>query len=324
MIPCKNQKLYAKMFQRGKTLEVKKMRKLGILLVITLLLLGLMPGLATAVTYNNDVPSGLTLLAWAVGPNQSGKDTVISFLYTGGFHASNEIDAPFNSSWHSLDDARPILLAEQEGYRNYLGGTNGVFGTNIKFSDNVLAAMKVQNFNPAQVGGANIPPSSTTLNSDQIAWLQKMGYSVQSPGQSTTTSTQTQASASTQSVQSSEQQTQTSPPAPTSSSQTTASSSSESAQTSQKISQPTVKLSAGDTVKTPSGPVTPQMAATDKQLAAENPPSLNPANIPIKLPVKEETMPSQRNIWLWAAAGAVILALGAVAGRIIYVKHRAA
>ena len=69
---------------------------------------------------------------------------MINFIYSGGFKAPTGIDAPFDSSWHTLDDVRPILLADQEGYGNYFGGTNGAFGNNIMFSDNVLTAMKVQ------------------------------------------------------------------------------------------------------------------------------------------------------------------------------------
>ncbi|MDR3543422.1 MAG: hypothetical protein P4L69_21070, partial [Desulfosporosinus sp.] len=167
------------------------MKKLFVLLALVTLLVSLITGVATATTYNNEVPSGLTLLGWSVTPNDGGKDTMINFVYSGGFKAPTGIDAPFDSSWHTLDDVRPILLAEQEGYGNYLGGTNGAFGNNIKFSDNVLTAMKVQNFNPSQVGGANIPPSSTTLTSDQTTWFQKIGYSVQSTNQSASTPTHT-------------------------------------------------------------------------------------------------------------------------------------
>lgn len=288
-----------------------------ILLIISLVIFALIPSVAMATTYNNDVPSGLTLSAWTVGPNQGGKNTVISFLYTGGFRASNEIDAPFDSSWHSIDDVRPILLAEQEGYGNYLGGTNGTFGSNIKFSDDVLAAMKVQNFNPSQVGGANIPPSSTTLNSDQIAWLQKMGFPVQSqaPTTSTPTSTPTPTQMQSQSKPSSQS---------TSSEQSNSTQATPTLQSKANTSPATVQSNpaVGQTVKTPSGQMTQEMVAADQKLSVENPPSQNPTNIPVKEPAKMEVSSSKRQL-LWLAWGTVVLILAA-AGWIIYRKRRIA
>jgi len=276
----------------------------------------------------------LTLLAWSVGPNQGGKNTVISFLYSGGFRASNEIDAPFDSSWHSLDDVRPILLAEQEGYGNYLGGTNGAFGINIKFSDNVLTAMKVQDFNPSQVGGANVPPSSTTLTSDQTTWLQKIGYSVQPTNQSTSTPTPTtkptptSASPSQTQTQSQSQSQPKPKPSPqkatsTQTNTTTASTLTQQSKNNTSSTSAPSNSVVGQIAKTSSGPITSKMAAADQKMAAQNPPSLNPANIPIKVPVKKETS-TTRNIWIWIAAGVVILVLVAVAGRVLYVRHRKA
>jgi len=279
------------------------MKKLKALVISIALFMGLLPSVAMATTYNNDVPSGLTLQAWSVGPNQGGKKTVISFSYSGGFRASNEIDAPFDSSWHSLDDVRPILLAEQEGYGNYLGGTNGTFGSNIKFSSNVLAAMKVQNFNPSQVGGADISPSSTTLNSDQIAWLQKVGYSVPTAVQNAPASTPTTASESVPA------QTQSHPQP----SQPTATAQASSASSGVKSDQ------VGKTATTPSGPMTQDMVAADQKLAAENPPNLNPANIPIAQPNQTS---SKRNIWIEVAAGVAVLVIAVVVGRIVYIKRK--
>lgn len=294
-----------------------------ILLITLLVILALLPGTAMATSYNNAVPSGSTLLAWTVGPDQGGKKTVISFLYTGGFRASNEIDASFSSSWHSLDDVRPIILAEQEGYGNYLGGTNGVFGSNIKFSDNVLAAMKVQNFNPSQVDGANIPPSSTTLNSDQITWLQKMGYSVQTTSQTasaatpapTTAPTQTQSKPSTQNTSSKQTSNATSTPVQFSNTNTSTKTSSETVK-----SDPPV----GQTVKTPSGPITPEMVAADQKLVAQNPPSLNPTNIPVtsaNVPAKTESVISKYK-WDWIAGGVAIIILVSAVSRILYIRKR--
>lgn len=290
------------------------MKKFGMILALLCIMLTLLPGVALAMTYNNDTPSGVTLQGWSTTPDQGGKHTTINFLYTGGFQSAMGIQAPFDSSWHSLDDVRPILLAEQEGYGNYLGGSNGALGSNIKFSDNVLAAMKVQNFDPSQVGGANIPPSSTTLNSDQAAWLQKIGYSVSTasstPAPTPTTQNQSQPNPSPQKATATSTQTNTTTPIQQSKANT---------------STPTVQSDpvVGQTVKTPSGQMTQEMVSADHQLEVQNPPSMNPANIPTKLPLKEETK-AQKNIWLWIMAGVVIITLAAVVGRIIFVRHRAA
>ena len=42
------------------------MKKLFVLLALVTLLVSLIPGVATATTYNNEVPSGLTLLGWSI------------------------------------------------------------------------------------------------------------------------------------------------------------------------------------------------------------------------------------------------------------------
>lgn len=274
-----------------------------------------MPGAAIAATYNNDVPSGLTLLGWSTTPNDGGKSTMINFNYSGGFKAPTGIDVAFDSSWHSLDDVRPILLAQQKGYGNYLGGTNGSLGTNIKFSDNVLAAMKVQNFNPSQVGGANIPPSSTTLNSDQITWLKKVGYSVESIEQAVPVSTPTPTPESTSSpAPQTQTQVQTKP-----SSQNTQSISSTPAQQGKIDASPSVVQSnpaVGETIKTEAGPMTQEMVAANQELSKQNPPDLNPTNIPA--PVETEATSYQ---WTWIAGG-VILFILAAAGGMIQLKRR--
>lgn len=283
------------------------MKKICTLLALVTLFISLVPGIALA---GGGVPAGLTLQGWGVFPNGGGKDTTITFSYSGGFDTGLEISIPYDSSWHKLDDVRPILEAYKEGYGPNLGGSGGIVGTTISFAPNVLAAMKAQNFNPSQVGGADIPPSSTTLNSDQTAWLQKIGYSVPSTSQTTSASTPTTAPASTQA------QTQSQPKP---SQQSSATSTSQTNTSDPVQSDP----EAGKTVKTPADPITPETVAAAKKWVEENPPSLNPANIPTKLPIKEETK-AQKNIWIWVTAGVSILVLAAVAGRIIYVRHRVA
>jgi len=301
------------------------MKKLFVSLALVTLLVSMIPGVATATTYTNDVPTGLTLLGWSTTANDSGKDTMINFFYSGGFREPTPIEVPFDSSWHSLDDVRPILLAHQKGYDYDFGGTNGSFGSKIMFSDNVLAAMKIQDFNPSQVTGANIPPSATTLTSDQTVWLQKIGYSVQSTSQSVSTHTTTPTSVSATPSQT-KTQSQPQPTQKATSTQTNTTTASTPIQQSKKNTSSTTTPSSpavGQTVKTLSGPITSEMVAANQKMAAQNPPSLNPANIPIKVPVKKETS-TTRNVWIWIAAGVVILVLAAVSGRVLYVRHRKA
>lgn len=287
------------------------MRKIGALFVLVALFVNLLPGIALA---GGGVPAGLTLQAWGVFPNEGGKDTMINFLYSGGFSTALEIETPYDSSWHKLDDVRPILEAYKEGYGPNLGSTGGIMGTTISFAPNVLAAMKVQNFNPSQVGGADIPPSSTTLNSSQTAWLQKVGYSADSTSQPASTPDPTPTPPSVPQTQSQPQPSQ----------QTSSTNSTSVQQGKANTSTPTTDPAVGQTVKTPSGPMTQEMAAKAQQLAAENPPSLNPANIPINIPANAKKSTSLlKNIWVWVGAGTVILVLAAVVARIIYVKRQA-
>lgn len=301
-------------------------KKLEMFLIVTTLLVSLIPGVALA---GGGVPAGVTLQSWIVGTASTNVDTKksyagISFYYSGGYSTDIELDIPYNASWHKLDDVRPIIEAYKEGYATNLGGSGGIMGTTINFAPNVLAAMKVQNFNPSQVGGADISPSSTTLNSDQIAWLQKMGYSIESTSQSTPSPTTTTASTST-STSSSQGQAQ--PQANTSTQATqkaTSTPNSTVATTQQSATSPTSTPSTpavGQTVKTPSGAMTREMVAADQKLSEQNPSSLNPANIPTKVPVKTE-ITSFKSKWPWIAGSAVIIIFAAALGRKIYTIRR--
>lgn len=267
------------------------MKKIKTIVISIALLMGLLPSMAMATTYNNEVPSGLTLQYWSINPNQGGKQTSINFVYSGGFSVPMGIKAPFDSSWRTIDDVRPILLAEQEGYGNYLGGTNGTFGSNIKFSSNVLAAMKDQNFNPSQVGGADIPPSSPAA-SDQTS---SSSSTDQTQSQSSQPTATTQASTSTK----------------TGAAQGQASPASSAVQ-----SEPV-----GKTVQTASGPMTQQTVAENQKLVAENPPSTNPANIPKASSTQAN---SKRNLWIEVVAGVVVLVIAGIVGRVIYIKRKLA
>ncbi|KLU63114.1 hypothetical protein CEB3_c05340 [Peptococcaceae bacterium CEB3] len=309
---------------RGKSWGMSRVKKLGILLAIAVLVVSMMPGVAAATTYNNDVPSGLTLIAWTVNPNDGGKSTMINFVYSGGFSAPTGIKASFEPSWHTIDDVRPIILAEQEGYGNYLGGTNGSFGTNIKFAPNVLAAMKVQNFNPAQVGGANIPPSSTSLSSSQTAWLKRVGYSIPAASQPTSkpVTASKPATTSTPTAQTPSQPKPVKQQTTSTQSSTTAQAPAQSNSSKQSTS---VTTNPGKTIKTPSGSMTPEMVAADQKAVAKNPPNLNPTNIPIKIPAKpvKKAGGLLSNRWVWIGIGVVIVALAAAVGRIAYLRRRA-
>jgi hypothetical protein len=295
------------------------MKKLLAFLTLITILVCLIPGVAMA---SGGVPAGLTLQNWVVGPNQGGKNTTVEFYYSGGFSTGLEVDIPFDSSWKKIDPIEPIIEAYKEGYGPNLGSSGGILGTTINFAPNVLAAMKVQNFNPSQVGGANIPPSSTTLTSDQITWLQKIGYSVQSTNQPAPTPASTPTPAPEPATQT-QPQPQSQPTQKATSTQTNTPTVSTPTQQSKVNTLPTVQSdpAVDKTVKTPSGPMTPQMVASDKQLTAENPPSINPTNIPTNVPIKKETS-TTRNLWIWIAVVAIILVLGAVTGRVFYVRQR--
>ena len=258
------------------------------ILLISSLLVGLNLLSPNVTLASGGVPTGVTLQGWVVGKTATNVTTQksfsgISFVYSGGFSTDIALNVPVDPSWHKLDDVRPILEAFKEGYGSNLGGTGGIVGTTINFAPNVLAAMKVQNFNPSEVGGANIPPSSTILNSDQITWLKQPGIGYASD-LANVTQKQTQSQPQPQPQPQLQPQTQTQTQQTSSTNQTSSISSttvqSKSTTRAQVKSVPPV----GEEVKTPSGQITQQMVANDQQLSNQNPPSLNPASIPTKTP----------------------------------------
>jgi hypothetical protein len=310
------------------------------LLLISSLLVGLNLLSPNVTLASGGVPAGVTLQGWVVGTTATNVTTQksfsgISFVYSGGFSTDIALNVPVDPSWHKLDDIRPILEAFKEGYGSNLGGTGGIVGTTINFAPNVLAAMKVQNFNPAQVGGANIPPSSTILNTDQTNWLKQPGIGYASDlanitsATQLTTATQTQVVTPTPSV--SQKQTQSQPQVqPQTQTQQTSSTNQTSSTTSTPVqSKSTTQAQVesnppvGEEVKTPSGQITQQMVVADQQLSKQNPPSLNPASIPSKIPTAPINKKKFNLLgkWTWiAAAGALIIL--AVAARIVYIKKR--
>jgi hypothetical protein len=297
------------------------MKKLTTIVIICSILL--LPGVASATAYNNSIPSGSTLLYWSVV--KSGDHTSATFVFSGNLNVNLPISVPFDSSWHVVDDTRPIILAHQKGDDNYLGGTNGVFGSNIKFADNVLAAMKVQNFNPSTVGGADIPPASTSLTGAEKTWLSQPGVGYASDLTSIQSSTsqpqsQTQVQPQPAQVQSSNKQSvsstgSSSAPAPAQQTQT-------------QVKSNPVKSSpaVGQTVKSPSGSMTQDMVSADKKLAAQNPPIFIPSDIPVpKKAVKKPATLTAKLLEKWpllAGVGVAVLILLAAVMRILYLRKK--
>jgi len=286
-------------------------KKIKAIVTLVALLIALSPSMAMA---GGLVPAGVTLQGWSTTANNGGKSSTINLKYTNGFSDSIPLDAPFNSSWYPLNDVRPILQAHKEGWGPDLGGEGGNLGTTINFAPNVLAAMKAQNFNPAQVGGANIPPESTILNEEQTAWLKQLGYTVptNTPAPSTPTPV----------IKNDSPPEQPNPqPAPK-----------QEIQPSQPVTQPstippkeTVTVPkadpadpVGQTVETPATPMTQEMIAESRKLAAENPPTINKPKLPVAEQTTEPEQPvSNQNIWIGVASIVAVLTIG-----VIYMKRK--
>ncbi|MCO5386986.1 MAG: hypothetical protein NHB14_15770 [Desulfosporosinus sp.] len=171
--------------------------------------------------------------------------------------------------------------------------------------------MKAQNFNPVQVGGANIPPESTTLNDDQIAWLQRGGYPI--PTQTTAPSTPTPVIKNDSPQQPAKPQ-----PAPKQETQPVATK----PVTTALVTDSAPKADPADpveqTVKTPATPMTQEMIVESQKLAAENPPTLNEPKVPVIEQTAEPEEPvSNRKIWIGVASIVAVLAIG-----IIYTKRK--
>lgn len=79
-------------------------------------------------------------------------------------------------NWTRLDATAPLIAY----YKWNPQDAASLFPTDdgLTFSPDVLAAMTVQNFNPAQIGGVNVPPQ-TSLTAGQIQWLQTVGWGAQ-------------------------------------------------------------------------------------------------------------------------------------------------
>jgi len=247
------------------------------LIITAALIIGLLPG---SVMAGGGAPKGVTLEGWIVGPRGSingGPELAgISFAYSDGFSTDLALSIPYDTSWKKINDIRPIIEAYKEGYGPNLGGEGGILGTDINFAPNVLAAMKAQNFNPAQVGGANIPPESTNLNDEQIAWLKQMGYSV--PAESPINKAAPE-------VKNGQESVNTKPPQ-----QPTLSVNSEEVKVESELVEANVPSSSvleakseakadpvdpvGQTVKTPDTTMTQEMVVESKKLAVQDPPKV--------------------------------------------------
>jgi len=282
-------------------------KKIKAIIILVALLIALSPSMAMA---GGGVPSGVTLEAWVAGPN--GKGTGIGFKYSDGFSTGLSISIPYNSAWKKVNPIEPILQAYKEGYGPNMSGEGGILGTTIKFAPNVLAAMKAQNFNPAQVGGANIPPSSTVLNDEQVAWLQRGGYPI---------STQTTAPSTPTPLVKNDPPPEPAKPQPAPKQET------QPVVATKPVTTALVTDSApkadpsdpvGQTVETPATPMTQEMIAESQKLAAGNPPTINKPNIPLTEQTTEQEEPfSNRNIWI-----GVTLIVAVVAMVVIYTKRK--
>jgi len=289
------------------------MKKIKVILILIALLIALSPSMVMA---KGLVPAGVTLQGWSTTANNGGKSSTINLKYTNGFSDSIPLDAPFSSSWYPLNDVRPILQAYKEGWGPDLGGEGGNLGTTINFAPNVLAAMKAQNFNPAQVGGANIPPESTILNEEQTAWLKQIGYTV--PAVTTTPSTPSPVVKSNpppvQAQPETKQETLPSQPV-TTKPVTTPLKETDSAAPKADPADPV-----GQTVKTPATPMTQEMIAESQILAAENPPTINEPKVSVIEQANESEQPAtHNNIWLGVA---LVVIVAAVAIAVILVKRK--
>ncbi|AFM01468.1 hypothetical protein Desde_3177 [Desulfitobacterium dehalogenans ATCC 51507] len=286
-------------------------KKIKALVITVALLIGLLPGVALA---RGGVPHGVTLEGWVAGPNGNG--TSISFGYSDGFGTDLFISIPYNSSWKKVNPVEPILQAYKEGYGPNLGGEGGILGTTINFAPNVLAAMKSQNFNPAEVGGASIPPESTALNDDQIAWLQKGGYTV--PAE--TTAPKPLAEAEPAPVQ-------PEPELPINTGQVNAVTEPVNLSTvpTQSESEPKADPSdsVGQTVKTPDTPMTEEMVTENQKLVTQDPPKVNEppvpvASIPVQAPEPEQ---SNTNLMMWLGVVVAVVVLASVGA--VFIRKKA-
>ncbi|WP_298203081.1 hypothetical protein [Desulfosporosinus sp.] len=283
-------------------------KKIKAIVILVALLIALSPSMAMAA---GGVPAGVTLQAWGTTANNGGKSAVINFKYTGGFSTALQIDADYESSWYPLNDVRPILQAYKEGYGPNMSGVDGILGTGINFASNVLAAMKAQNFNPAQVGGANIPPSSTVLNDEQIAWLQRGGYPM--PTQTAAPSTPTPVVKNDPPPEPAKPQ-----PAPKHETQPVTTKPVTTALVTDSAPKTDPADPVGQTVETPATPMTQEMIAESRKLAAENPPTINKPKLPVAEQTTEPEQPvSNQNIWIGVASIVAVLAIG-----VIYMKRK--
>lgn len=292
--------------------------------IAVILLLGLLP---SSVMARGLVPEGVTLLGWSTTPNNGGQSTMINLKYSDGFSTAIQLDAPFNPSWHTLNDVRPILQAYKEGYGPDLGGEGGVLGTDINFAPNVLAAMKVQSFNPAQVGGANIPPESTTLNEEQIAWLQKGGYTVPAEFPASNPATEAnneQALDIPEPKSQAEPEPKQEPMEPMTEPkqvQVTETASSESP----KLQKADPDDPVGETFQSPATAMTKEMIEENQKLVAENPPTINEPKIPVMNIGEQvsETKQTNSSFMIWIGAGLVVTAFATLALGKAYRKRNA-
>ena len=140
------------------------------------------------------IHAGSTVVAWKYTYQGGGVGNVV-VLYSNNQHAALGFTGSWvsnSTTWTTLDSVAPLLAAVKHGYAYEVAGAlpNGI---GLHYSPNVAAALTIQNFNPAQVGGQPLFPSPSTLTSGTKSWLIQAGWgsALTSYQASHTTTTQT-------------------------------------------------------------------------------------------------------------------------------------
>ena len=172
--------------------------KLALLGLASVAAVGVGP-LAFAANPGN-IQAGSTVVAWKYTYQGGGVGNVV-VLYSNNQHAALGFTGSWvsnSTTWTNLDSVEPLLAAVKHGYAYQVAGAFPS-GIGLQYSSDVAAAMTVQNFNPSEVGGQPLAPSSSVLTSSTESWLTSSGWgsaltSYQASQTSTSTTPTTQQS----------------------------------------------------------------------------------------------------------------------------------
>ena len=125
------------------------------------------------------VDPGETLVLWRYTYQGNGVGGIMFYYSNNGGKTINQpIPQPLagswlqgSASWTTPDSVAPIIAAYQHGHQMSVEFPNG-----LVIAPDVLAAMTVQGFNPASVGGESVAPSSSTITPATSAALTSMGW----------------------------------------------------------------------------------------------------------------------------------------------------